>query len=147
MLPDISGFKYLLVLRDEATDYAFVHPMPDKTGSTVTEAYKVLTVDSVIKKVRPDWGCEFQGRFEAHCRRADTHIERGLPRRSTNYARAERWHRTLEEGVRADLCQSGLGHQWYAMSAVMWTEHWNRVGRDGRISHIFTDSIERLIWS
>jgi len=134
MPPDLASNKYMLVARDEATSFACVNPIPDKSGSTVTEAYKAVTSGSTIHKVRPDWGKEFQGRFEAHCKRAGTEVERGLPRRSTTFARAERWHRTLEEGVRADLIQSGLGHQWYSLSAVMWTEHWNRLSRDGRPS-------------
>ena len=66
MPPDYSGNKHLLVARDEATDYALIHPIADKSGSTVTDAYKAVTHDSEIQKVRPDWGTEFQGRFESH---------------------------------------------------------------------------------
>jgi len=134
VLPDFQGNKYLLVARDEGTDLALVHPLPEKSGTTVTKAYKSVTSDAKILKVRPDWGKEFVGPFESHCNRVDTQIEKGLPRRSTTFARAERWHRTLEEGVRADLVQSGLGHQWWSLSAVMWCEHWNRLSREGRVA-------------
>ena len=108
--------------------------MPDKTGTTVTKSYKDVIKDSTILKVRPDWGKEFTGQFESQCERVGAEVERGLRRRSTTFARAERWHRTLEEGVRADLVQSGLGVGWWSLSAVMWTEHWNRPSRDNRPS-------------
>ena len=93
-----------------------------------------MTKDAVINKVRPDWGKEFQGQFESHCSRVGTEVERGLPRRSTTFSRAERWHRTLEEGVRADLVQSGMPVGFWSLSAVHWTGHWNRLSRDGRPS-------------
>ena len=134
VVPDFSGNIYLEAARDEGTDFAFVMPIKNKTGTTVTKSYKDLNKDSMIKKVRPDWGKEFQGQFECHCERVGTEAERGLPRRSTTFARAERWHRTLEEGVRADLVQSGMSVDWWSLSAVMWTEHWNRLSRDNRPS-------------
>ena len=58
---DFAGHQYLLVVKDEASEFAFVHPIADKSGSTVTKAYKSVTFDSTIKKVRPDWGKEFTG--------------------------------------------------------------------------------------
>ena len=54
VIPDFSGNIQLLVARDEGTDFAFVKPMPDKTGTTVTKSYKDVTKDSTILKLRPD---------------------------------------------------------------------------------------------
>ena len=101
VLPDIRGNRYLLVARDEATDFARIAPMRDKKSSTVTDSFKSMTRGLLVRVVRPDWGKEFEGRFESHCRRNDINIEKGISRRPQTHGRAERWHRTLEEGVPA----------------------------------------------
>jgi len=130
--PDFAGNRYLLVGRDEATDKAMLAPMPNKSSDMVTESFKPYAPG--IQCVRPDWGKEFEGRFEAFCRRHQISIERGLPRRSTNYARAERFHRTLEEGVRAALLQAGFSLAWWSWACLLWAENWNRISHEDRIA-------------
>ena len=134
VMPDLRGNIHLLVGRDEGSGWAVVAPMLNKAGPTITKTFKSVTSGTKLQKVRPDWGKEFQGPFEAHCERLGIEIERGLPCRSTTFARAERWHRTLEEGVRSSLLKAGLGVKWWSLCAVMWTEHWNRLSRDNRPS-------------
>ncbi len=58
--PDFSGNIHLVVARDEGSEFAFVVPTKDKSGTTVTATYKAMIKDAVIVKVRPDWGKEFQ---------------------------------------------------------------------------------------
>jgi len=135
MPPDIFMNKFLSVGRDEGTSFAIVQPLLDKSSGTVAEKFTdVLDLPTEITRVRPDWGKEFEGRFEALCRRRNVTCERGLPRRSTNYARAERWHRTLEEGTRCYLLQSNFSHRWYSLAACMFAEHWNRISHRQRRS-------------
>ena len=130
----VSGHVYLLSGRDEATDYAIVQPLKNKAGVTVTTAFKRCSHDMDILCVRPDWGKEFQGPFEKLCKRRNIHIEKGLPRRSQNFSREERWHRTLEEGVRSALLQSNFSHGWYSWCSLHWTEHWNCISSNERPS-------------
>ena len=112
-----------------------MQPLLDTTSNGMAEKFtELLNLPTEISCVRPDWGKEFEGRFEAVCRRRGIACERGLPRRSTNYSRAERWHRTLEEGTRCYLLQANLSHRWYSLAACMFTEHWNRISTKQRRS-------------
>eukprot|EP00969_Alexandrium_andersonii_P367710 15471295-Alexandrium_andersonii.AAC.1 len=43
----------------------------------------------------------------------------------------ERFHRLLEEGVRAMLLTTGLPHSFWPQACVVFCEHWNRAGRPG----------------
>jgi hypothetical protein len=72
MPPDIFGNKYLSIGRDEGTNWCCIQPLLDKTSGTVAEKFtEVLDLPTPIKTVRPDWGKEFEGRFEAVCKRRD----------------------------------------------------------------------------
>ena len=134
---DIFGNRHLLVGRDEFSDFAMCVPIPNKASSTVADVFKqIYPLIRPIRVVRPDWGGEFEGRFEAFCRRHDIDVERGIARRPQTFSREERWHRTLEEGTRAALYQSGMSHRWFSLAAMFWTEHWNRVGHGERTAPI-----------
>ena len=77
--PDFLQNRYLLVARDEATDFPFVAALPDKQSATVANKFRKLVTDAGISLVRPDWGKEFEGQFEKTCERMEIEIERGAP--------------------------------------------------------------------
>ena len=109
---DAFSDKYLLCVRDEYSDFAVCAAMPNNIPSTVTDTFKgVSPLIKPIATVRPDWGGEFACRFEALCRRDEIAIERGIAGGPQTFSREARWHRTLEEGTRAALYQSGISHR------------------------------------
>ena len=60
-----------------------------------------------MENARIDPGTEFRGNFENTLKDREVKVTRTLPRRHTHNSQEERWHRTLEEGVRAALLQAG----------------------------------------
>ena len=123
-----SPFKYLLCCRDDAVGEARVAPLVDKKSTTVATAFAQLYASHTrqIRKVRPGNGKEFEGAFQVYARKNGIAIELPVPYRPRTHARAERFHRTLEESVRAMLLRSGLPHAFWPYAAVVFAEHYNR---------------------
>ena len=63
---------------------------------------------------RTDNGGEFDAEFDMQLKQQRIRHERSLPRRPQTNARAERFHRTLAEGMRSLMLMSGLPYVFWA---------------------------------
>ena len=116
----MNGEKNLLCTRDEASGFPSVAPLKRKTAEEVAEKFVELYRPGEVKGVRTDNGPEFDGAFHAALVSRDVRHERSLPFRPTSNSRAERWHRTLEEGMRCSFVQSMLPYVFWPLVAIHW---------------------------
>ena len=67
-----------------------------------------------IRSVRTDNGGEFDGHFHEYMVASKIRHERSLPNRPQTNARAERFHRTLAEGMGSLMLMSGVPYVFWA---------------------------------
>lgn len=90
-----DGVRYLLVVVDILSRYAFVSPLENKRPLTVVKSFKNILKSRRPKKVRTDAGSEFRGEFESFLKKENiTHIITRNENIKSNYV--ERFNRTLK---------------------------------------------------
>lgn len=94
---DNDGIRYLLVVIDSLSRYAWVRALPDKTGQTVASALRDIFTASkrAPRTIRSDLGGEFRNYFFQKLLR-ERGIQHFLANHRTKAAIAERFIRTLK---------------------------------------------------
>ncbi|CAI5948062.1 unnamed protein product [Closterium sp. NIES-64] len=132
--PSLGGAVYVLSLIDDFTRRVWSFPLPNKESATVAKVLRQwhkdveLECGRKLKAVRSDRGGEFLGDavkawkakfgIKTQFSVADTPQQNGV---------VERWHKTMAEGIRTLLVDSGLPARLWgeALMWVMWVK--NRV--------------------
>ena len=112
--PSIHNERYLLVARDEFSDFPVVAGLKTKEPEEVWSKFSVMFTEGEAKKIRTDNGGEFQGSFATNLAKRGVAHEISLPCRPTTNARAERFHYTLEQGARAIFVMTGLPYVFWS---------------------------------
>ena len=102
-----------MVTRDEATNYPSVRVLRNKSSEEIVAAWKDMYGELQIRSVRTDNGSEFDGHFHEHMLVSRIRHERSPPNRPQTNARAERFHRTLAEGMRSLMLMSGVPYVFW----------------------------------
>ncbi|CAI7896474.1 unnamed protein product [Closterium sp. NIES-54] len=127
----LGGVVYVLSLIDDFTRQVWSFPLPNKESATVAKVLRQwhkdmeLRCGRKLKAVRSDRGGEFLGDavkawkaefgIKTQLSVADTPQQNGV---------VERWHRTMAEGIRTLLVDSGLpARLWGCMGSVMLHGH------------------------
>ncbi|KAA8498070.1 Copia protein [Porphyridium purpureum] len=127
----IDGAKYMLTHIDRATRWATLAGLRAKTHTAVAEAWTSVQAGRGWPKVlRTDDGNEFRGNVSNLVRENLVKHEIGVPHRPNSHAEQERFHHTLNQGVRANLLQSGLGKRWFLHAAQHFVFMFNRLHPD-----------------
>ncbi|CAI5500972.1 unnamed protein product [Closterium sp. Naga37s-1] len=124
--PSLGGAVYVLSLIDDFTRRVWSFPLPNKESATVAKVLRQwhkdveLKCGRKLKAVRSDRGGEFLGEavkawkaefgIKTQLSVADTPQQNGV---------VERWHRTMAEGIRTLLVDSGLPARLWG-EALMW---------------------------
>ena len=112
----LNGEVYAIVTRDEATGYPSVRPLRSKTAIETAAAWNDMYggLNPPVLCCRTDNGGEFDAEFDTQLKQQRIRHERSLPYRPQTNARAERFHRTLAEGMRSLMLMSGLPYVFWA---------------------------------
>ena len=112
----LNGEMYAIVTRDEATGYRSVRPLRSKTAVETVAAWNDIYggLNPPVHCCRTDNGGEFDAEFDTQLKQQCIRHERSLPCRPQTNARAERFHRTLAEGMRSLMLMSGLPYVFWA---------------------------------
>ena len=112
----LNGETYAIVTRDEATGYPSVRPLRSKTAVETAAAWNDMYggVSPPVLCCRTDNGGEFDAEFDTQLKQQRIRHERSLPYRPQTNARAERFHRTLAEGMRSLMLMSRLPYVFWA---------------------------------
>jgi hypothetical protein len=121
--------KYVLSLVDHATRMVWSYPIPTKESKVVQarlEQWRLRAerqADKNLKTLRTDGGKEFLGEVEAWMKQLGISRQRSAPYTPSQNGVVERWHRTMGEGIRTLLLQSGLPASFWgeALRHVVWT--------------------------
>ncbi|CAI5971358.1 unnamed protein product [Closterium sp. NIES-65] len=124
--PSLGGAVYVLSLIDDFTKRVWSFPLPNKESAIVAKVLRQCHKDvelecgRKLKAVRSDRGGEFLGEavkawkaefgIKTQLSVADTPQQNGV---------VERWHRTMAEGIRTLLVDSGLPARLWG-EALMW---------------------------
>ena len=109
----INDEVYAMVTRDEATNYPSVRALRNRSSEETVAAWKDMYGELQIRSVRTDHGGEFDGHFHEHMLVSRIRHERSLPNRPQTNACAERFHRTLAEGMRSLMLMSGVPYVFW----------------------------------
>ena len=120
-----AGNLYVAVIRDDYTSRAWVLPLPNKRPSTMASAWTRAFRPDEVKRIHCDNGGEFLSTFVKMCEARNIQVLRSIPHRSQSNGRAERFNRTLEDGVRCCLRQSGLPYEFWDKAAAHWIVNYN----------------------
>ena len=131
--PAFRAAQRALVCTDELTNFLGGFPSNFKTTEAVIEF--VHRFDNVPPEIRR-WWSDCAPEFRAAARK----IQRQRPLAHftsipwRHAPRAEKSNRTVTEGARTVLIQSGLGEAWWPLAMLHWIAMWNGfvVGGDGR---------------
>lgn len=127
-----GGEKYFLSITDDYSRKVSVYPIKSKDlvfkvfERHITRAERFL--DTKLKSIRTDNGSEFLNRhFQKFC--SDTGVKHELTNTYTPEQNgvAERFNRTLMDGVRTVLSESGLSESFWPEAALYYTYTHNRV--------------------
>ncbi|MCP3995571.1 MAG: DDE-type integrase/transposase/recombinase, partial [bacterium] len=145
--PAICGSVYLLLGTDDCTGApVIVKGLRSKTARHVTEITDEALRDlypRVVKIVRTDHGSEFTSPssvtpalrakhpFEAMLRRRDIKHELSLTSRPTTNSRTERFHGTLNQGIRTIMAQSGAPYIFWLFAVTHWCFNYVRTSLQG----------------
>ncbi|KAA8491889.1 Retrovirus-related Pol polyprotein from transposon TNT 1-94 [Porphyridium purpureum] len=128
----VDGSKFILTHIDRATGWVTLAGLRAKTHTAVADAWKSVQAGRGWPKVlRTDDGNEFKGDVGRLVREHLIKHEVGIPYRPNSHAEQERFHHTLNQGIRANLVQAGLGKRWFMHAAQHFAFMTNRlhVGR------------------
>ena len=132
----IGGAKYALTFVDEASGYLWVHPVSDKSADTILKHFRDLVTWALnqfgkrVHILHSDNGGEFVNNSMAEylAEQGITH-HTIVPHRHEMNGLAERLNRTLADGVRSMLADSGLSVGYWAEAITYLAQVRNSCGR------------------
>ena len=102
-----------MITHDDATGYPAARALRTKQASEAAAAFDDMYGNQSVSSVRTDNGGEFQGEFAAKLKERKIRHERSLPRRPQTNSRAERFHRTVAEGMACLFVASGVPYAFW----------------------------------
>ena len=131
---DVKHNRYLMTVRDDCTGWVETYPVKSKEADVTAVALieDARRAGKFADAYRTDSGSEWKGRFDQELASRLVPCFKGLPYRPTTDSRHERWHATLQPGVRSNLLQSGLPYRYYGMAAEHFTYCFNRAVHTGK---------------
>ncbi|GAV99168.1 retrotransposon Ty1-copia subclass [Lentinula edodes] len=124
----IGGARYMMLFTDGASSVrvpAFLKDKQKETSVKEFHKYRIMAETQTGKRlriIRVDGGGEFDnGLMEAYCTDRGITIEKITPYSSSANGMAERGNRTVIEGVRTFLEESGLPRSFWAEAAATFT--------------------------
>ncbi|CAE7569646.1 RE1 [Symbiodinium sp. CCMP2592] len=111
--PSINDEVYAMITHDDATGYPAARALRTKQASEAAAAFDDMYGNQSVSSVRTDNGGEFQGEFAAKLKERKIRHERSLPRRPQTNSRAERFHRTVAEGMACLFVASGVPYAFW----------------------------------
>ena len=107
---DVNGNRYLFTTKDDYTQWPNVIGIKSKEPVNTAAACKEDARDAggYAERYRTDNGGEWEKEFDDELKNRFIKRKKGLPRRPTTDSRHERWHNTLNAGVRALLSASWM---------------------------------------
>ena len=109
----INDEVYAMITHDDATGYLAARALRTKQASEAAAAFDDMYGNQSVSSVRTDNGGEFQGEFAAKLKERKIRHERSLPRRPQTNSRAERFHRTVAEGMACLFVASGVPYAFW----------------------------------
>ncbi|CAE7036581.1 RE1 [Symbiodinium sp. CCMP2592] len=97
----------------EFTGNAFTVILSALHASEAAAAFDDMYGNQSVSSVRTDNGGEFQGEFAAKLKERKIRHERSLPRQPQTNSRAERFHRTVAEGMACLFVASGVPYAFW----------------------------------
>src|SRR6202522_1277904 len=118
-----GGKTYLMIIVDAATSFKYGAYLSDKTDSTTLTSFEVFSAQAELSTGRKVHRLHTDGAFEMaawkdYCQRNGITHELTAPYSSSQNGLAERAIRTTIDDVRTLLCDSGLGHSYWAEAAA-----------------------------
>lgn len=133
---DVMGNRYIFVARDQATDWPYVEAISSRSADTMRDCLLRFHAGQrkFAKVVVVDNDKSFEGSFAALCTEKQCYIHNTVPYRSTSNSRAERFSRTLNEGVRTFLATSGMPYEFWGFAAEHFVTNYRNtyVRKDGK---------------
>ena len=123
--PSYDGNRWSCVAHDQYSGYIWAKVSTTKHENKTVSMVRDSFEKSEVVTFHADNGREFSDKFVAECRRLDARVERSAPYRPQSNSIAERLHRTLEEGARCLLAQSGLPYQFWDLAMLAWIVNYN----------------------
>ena len=111
--PSINDEVYAMITHDDATGYLAARALRTKQASEAAAAFDDMYGNQSVSSVRTDNGGEFQSEFAAKLKERKIRHERSLPRRPQTNSRAERFHRTVAEGMACLFVASGVPYAFW----------------------------------
>ena len=125
--PSYHGAIMLHTILDDAVDWSEVFGCRDKYAVTTAGNWKVWTAGTPqIKVCRSDGGGEFLKEFDELLTSQGTVHVTSTPNDPQSNSRIERYHDSLNNGIRCLLLQSGLPYACWEDAAVVWVFNRNR---------------------
>lgn len=136
---DVDGNAYIFVARDEATDFPYAKPIKNRGADTTRDCLLDFLAGQreFPKAIACDNDKSFQGSFRDLCKERQCDIQYTIPYRSTSNARAERFNRTVNEGIRSFLAAANAPYELWGYAAQHFEKHyaWTYSGKDGSTPH------------
>ena len=126
--PDLHGNRYLQVFQDEATGWCACGPIKSKEASVTTAGLNSWLAGRDPDKLHvTDGGGEFKSEYDELLKTRGVRRDTRPPDDTRAKARQERFHRTLNDGARVNLVQSGLPYIFWSMAAIFFIWSYNRL--------------------
>ena len=110
-----------LVVRDNATGWIGAYPAKRKSAEDVTEAVQHFTGADKVKR----WYSDGAPELHATCRKIGIRHDMSDPHRSETNGVIERTNRTVIEGARCLLFQSGLPYKYWNTAIKCFADNYN----------------------
>ena len=102
-----------MITHDDATGYSAARALRTEQASEAAAVFDDVYGNQSVSSVRTDNGGEFQGEFAAKLKERKIRHERSLPRRPQTNSHAERFHRTVAEGMACLFVASGVPYAFW----------------------------------
>ena len=125
-----GGSSYLLTMKDEASDFAWVVALKRKgqAAGEIVVIFRQLfnSMGKYPSELLTNQGTEFLGELTKFARDVGIVLTTTMPYSSQQAGRIERFNYTVGNGMRAALSGCGMPKRGWAEAAAWFAETWNR---------------------
>lgn len=129
-----KGFKYMLTVIDVFSKYAWAVPVQDKTGWSITEAFKSILGERVPRNVQTDKGLEFYNK-DFQSLTAEYKIKHYSSNSELKASVVERFNRTLQKKMWKRFTING-NYKWIDMLPELLEQYNNTKHRTIKITPV-----------
>ena len=109
------------MVKDKATDWIAAYPTRRKTAEDITEAVNDFKGADKIQR----WYSDGAPELHAACRKLGIRHDKSDPHRSETNGLIERTNRTVIEGARCLLFQSGMPYKYWSLAMQCFVDNYN----------------------